>query len=184
MDNFGWIAVVVSLILGLGVARLLISALAIFRARRRAILDWPPLVWAATIFLQEVAFWWSLEEAASRVTTWTLPTFLVLVGLVLALFVAASLILPVDEMAEGESLRAYFEEDGRWALLALGAFNLVVALMNFALRSQGKLTEQAVINLLLAAVSLAAFFGPRRVQLVASAACLPLIVWGVARLTP
>ena len=73
MKNFDWIAVVVSLILGLGVARLLISVVSIFQARRRVVLDWPPLIWAATIFLESVAFWWSLEESASRVTAWTLP---------------------------------------------------------------------------------------------------------------
>jgi hypothetical protein len=56
--------------------------------------------------------------------------------------------------------------------------------MHFALRSQGKISEQIVINLLLAAASLAAFFGPRRVQVAASLACLPIIVWGVLRLTP
>jgi hypothetical protein len=184
MDNFRWIAVIVSLILGLGVARLLISAVGIFRVRRRVVLDWPPLVWAATIFLQEVAFWWSLEESASRVTTWTLASFLLLVVLVLMLFLAASLILPTNDMAEGESLRTFFEEDGRWALVALGVFNIAIALLHFALRSQGKINEQIVINLLLAAASLAAFFGPRRVQVAASLACLPIIVWGVLRLAP
>lgn len=71
MGNFRWIAVIGSLILGLGAARLLISAVSIFHARRMT-LDWLPLVWAATTFLRSVAFWWSLEEAASRVTAWTL----------------------------------------------------------------------------------------------------------------
>lgn len=182
MDTFRWIAVIVAMILGLGVARLLVSAVGIFRARRRATLDWVPLVWAATIFLQEVAFWWNLEEAASRVTAWTLPSFLLLVALVLALFLAASLILPFDEMTEGKSLRTFFEEDGRWALLALAAFNGAVALINFVARSGGKLNEQIVVNLLLATAALATFLGSRQIQVIASLACLPIIVWGIARL--
>lgn len=183
MDTFRWIAVIVAMVLGLGVARLLVSAVGIFRARRRATLDWPPLVWAAAIFLQEVAFWWNLEEAASRVTVWTLPSFLTLVALVLALFLAASLILPFDEMNEGDSLRAFFQEDGRWALVALAAFNCAVALINFVARSGGKLNEQIVLNLLLATAALATFFGPRRIQVIASLACLPIIVWGISRLS-
>jgi hypothetical protein len=182
VSNFNWIAVVVSLILGLGVARLLISAVGIFRARRRAILDWPPLVWAATIFLQQVAFWWSLEEAASRVATWTLPSFLLLVLLVLNLFFAASLILPADELGEGESLRTYFETDGRWALASLAIFNGIVGLMNFAIRNQGRLSEQVVLNLLLVTVSLAGCFGSRRIQALAALGCLPIIAWGLLRL--
>jgi hypothetical protein len=184
MDTFRWIAVIVALILGLGVARLLISAVGIFRARRRATLDWPPLLWAATIFLQEIAFWWNLEEAASRVTSWTLPSFLLLVALVLALFLAAALILPFNEMTENESLRAYFEEDGRWALLALAGFNLAIALIDFTTRSEGRLNEQIILNLLLATTALVTFFGSRRLQEAASLACLPIIVGGIARLSP
>jgi hypothetical protein len=182
MDTFRWIAVIVAMILGLGLARLLISAIGIFHARRRARLDWLPLVWAATIFLQEVAFWWNLEAAASRVTNWTLPSFLMLVGLVLALFLAAALILPFNELKEGESLRTFFEQDGRWALVALAAFNIGVGALNFR-RSGGEFSEHMLLNLVFASMALLAFFGPRRAQAVASLACFPIIVWGVARLT-
>jgi hypothetical protein len=181
MDTFRWIAVIVAMILGLGLARLLISAIGIFHARRRARLDWLPMVWAATIFLQEVAFWWNLEEAASRVTNWTLPSFLMLVALVLALFLAAALILPFNELKAGESLRTFFEQDGRWALVALASFNLGVGALNLR-RGGGEITENVVLNLVFAAMALAAFFGPRRVQALASLACFPIIVWGVSRL--
>ncbi|MBN9022896.1 MAG: hypothetical protein J0H08_12555 [Rhizobiales bacterium] len=182
MNTFRWIAVIVAMIMGLGIARLLISTVGIFRARRRAKLDWLPLVWAATIFLQEVAFWWSLEEAASRVEVWTLPSFLMLVALVLALFMAAALILPFNELEKGESLRTFFEEDGRWALVALAVFNLAIGVLNFR-RGGGHLSEQVVLNAVFASMALAAFLGPRSIQVLASLACPPIIVWGVVRLT-
>lgn len=182
MNTFRWIAVIVAMIMGLGIARLLISAVGIFRARRRAQLDWLPLVWAGTIFLQEIAFWWNLEEAASRITVWTLPTFLMLVGLVLALFMAAALILPFNELEKGESLRTFFEEDGRWALIALAVFNLAIGVINFR-RGGWQFSEQVLLNLVFTSMALAAFFGSRRIQALASLTCPFIIVWGVARLT-
>jgi hypothetical protein len=184
MDTFRWISVVLSMILGLGVARLLVSAVGIFRARHRATLDWPPLVWAATIFVQQIAFWWSLEEASGLVTKWSLPAFLLLVGLVLALFLAAALILPFNEMAEGESLRTFFEADGRWALVALAAFNAIAILANWAIWGEGPLSESVRINLVLAIVPLAGFLGSRRVQAVAAMAYLIIAIWGLLKLLP
>jgi hypothetical protein len=184
MDTFRWIAVVVSMILGLGVARLLTSAVGVFRARDRAVLDWLPLVWAAAIFVQQVAFWWSLEDAAVRVATWTLPSFLMLVLLVLALFLAAALILPANDLTEGDSLRASFEKDGRWALLALATFNAVVILANWVIWRADPLSESVRLNVALTAVPLAGFFGSRRVQAIAALVYGVVAIWGVIELSP
>jgi hypothetical protein len=184
MDAFRWIAVVVSMILGLGVARLLICAVAVFRARDRATLDWLPLVWASAIFVQQIIFWWSLDEAAGRVTTWTLPEFLMLVTLVLALFLAAALILPANDLAEGESLRAVFEKDGRWALVALASFNAVAILANWVIWREAPLTESFWLNVALTVVPLAAFFGSRRVQATAAVGYGVAAIWAVIELSP
>lgn len=184
MDTFRWISVVVAMILGLGVARLLASAITVFRARRRTALDWPPLVWAAAIFVQQVTFWWSLEEAGSLIGRWTFPAFLLLVGLVLALFVAAALILPFNDMADGQSLAAYFREDGRWALLALAAFNAIAIVGNSAIWREGLLSESVSLNLALTVLPIAGFFGSRRVQAFAALVYLVVAVWGAIALSP
>jgi hypothetical protein len=184
MDTFRWISVVISMILGLGVARLLTGALVVFRARGNAVLDWVPLIWAAAIFIQQVAFWWSLEEAAVRLPTWTLGAFLMLVLLVLALFLAASLALPGSDMAAGDSLRLYFDKDGRWALVALAAFNLVVILANWVIWGAGPLSEAVRINVALTVVPLAGFLGSRRVQALAALAYMAIVIWGVVDLSP
>jgi hypothetical protein len=184
MDTFRWIAVVVSMILGLGVARLLTGVVAVFRARGRATLDWLPLVWATAIFIQQIAFWWSLEDAAGQVATWTLPSFLMLVTLVLTLFLAAALVLPANDMVEGDSLRALFDRDGRWALLALAGFNAVVILANWVIWREGPLTESVRLNIALTVVPLAGFFGSRRVQAIAAVVYVVVAIWGVIELSP
>lgn len=184
MDTFRWISVVVSMILGLGVTRLLTSAVTVFRARRRARIDHLPLVWAAAIFAQQIVFWWSLEEVSNIVDRWSLAEFLLLVGLVLTLFLAAALVLPPSEMAEGESLRTFFEQDGNWAALALAAFNALAILANRVLWGDGAWSIAAGLNLALVATALAGMARARRVQVAAAALYLALVVCGAAVLAP
>jgi hypothetical protein len=183
MDTFRWMSVVISIILGLGVTRLLLGAVGVFKARHASTVDGLPLAWAAAIFLQQVNFWWSLEDAGTG-TTWTLPSFLLLVGLVLALFLAAALILPVDAPAPGDTLRAYFERDGRWSLLGLAAFNVLAMVANWDLWSEGLLAESVSLNLVLTIVPIAGFLGSRRVQVAAAAAYIVILGWAIVRLSP
>jgi hypothetical protein len=74
------------MILGLGIARLLTSTVTVFRACRRVKIDYLPLVWSTGIFIQQIIFWWSLQELSTLVAKWSLAGFLLLVGMVLALF--------------------------------------------------------------------------------------------------
>jgi hypothetical protein len=96
MDSFRWIAVVLSMILGLGVTRLLSSAVEVFRSRHQAKMDWVPFVWAGCIFIWQLQFWWGIIELPSLVKAWSVGSFLVLVSLTLLLFVSAGLVLHTD----------------------------------------------------------------------------------------
>lgn len=183
MDTFRWISVVVSMILGLGVARLLTGGVTLFRARHRVEIDWLPLVWAAAIFVQQIGLWWALEELASLVPKWTFASFLLLVGLVLTLFVAAALVLPSDT-AEDDSLRLSFERDGRFALLAVTAFNGIAELANLMFWNQPLISMGNALNAAMMAVPLIAFFGSRRVQAIATIGYLLLALLGARELLP
>ena len=122
MDSFRWIAVALSMILGLGVTRLLSAFVAVFRSRRHSKLDWIPLAWAGCIFLWQLQFWWAIIELPGLIRVWTLGSFLTLVCLTLLLFVSAALVLPSSELAEKDSLAASFDRDGRWSLVSLSAY--------------------------------------------------------------
>jgi len=184
LDTFRWISVVISLLLGLGVTRLLLGAIGVFRARHRGVFDWIPILWAVAIFFQQITFWWGLEAAGSAVTNWTLPAFIMLVGLTLALFLAAALILPFDTLGEGETLRTYFERDGRFGLLGLAAFNAIAILANAAIWQEGLLAESVRLNLVLTIVPIAGFLGPRRAQTGAALAYTVIVVWAIVELSP
>ncbi len=163
MDTFRWISVTISMILGLGAARLLTGAVAVFHVRHRVKLDWVPLVWAASIFVQHIDLWWSLEELSVLVPKWWLGGFFLLVGLTLSLFLSAALILPSSTIAEEESLRQFFEHDGRWALLALSVFNILAIVANAVLWSESLLSGSSALNLVLSVLPLIALVGSRRV---------------------
>jgi hypothetical protein len=133
MDAFRWIAISLAMILGLGVTRVLSASIAAFRSRTHATLDWIPLVWAAAIFVLQIQFWWAAIELPNLIHTWTLTSFLTLMGIPLALFVAAAMVLPPVELEPGASLRALFDRDGRWALLSLCAYSLLALAIDFEL---------------------------------------------------
>jgi hypothetical protein len=122
MDAFKWISVVLSMILGLGVTRLLAATVAVFRSRKRAQLDWVPLAWAGCIFLWQLQYWWAIIELPGMIQNWTIGSFLMLVSLTLLLFVSAALVLPPNGLEKDDSLRASFERDGKWGLVSLSAY--------------------------------------------------------------
>ena len=122
MNSFRWIAVALSMILGLGITRLLSAVVAVFRSRNHAQMDWIPLAWAGCIFLWQLQYWWAIIELPGIQKTWTLGSFLTLVSLTLLLFVSAALVLPPNELGEKDSLRTSFERDGRWALVSLSTY--------------------------------------------------------------
>lgn len=72
MESFRWIAVVLSMILGLGVARLLSSGVEVFRSRSNGKFDWVPLLWAGCIFLWQLQFWWGIIELPGLIQAWTI----------------------------------------------------------------------------------------------------------------
>jgi hypothetical protein len=184
MDTFRWITVVVSTILGLGIARLLTSSVVLFHSRNRAKLDWVPMAWALAVFVQQIGFWWSLEELSSLVPKWTLAGFLLLVGLVLALFLSAALILPATEIHGDDRLSDFFEEDGRYALLALAGYNLLAILANWIFWKQSVLTRSGFENLALAALAGVAFAAPRKPRVAATLVYVPLIILVIFREAP
>ncbi len=142
------------MVLGLGITRLLSSAVALFRSRGRAPLDWVPLVWAGCIFLWQLQFWWAIIELAPQALEWTPFRFLSILSLPLTLFLAAALILPPTELQSGDSLAGSFERDGRWALLFLTIYFVIAIGVNWHFWGVSIFTRVGLINLVLAALPL------------------------------
>jgi len=133
MNAFQSVWIAPSIILGIGLTRLLSDAIVVFRSRSHARLDWVPLVWAGCIFIWQVQYLWAVIELPNMVKNWTLVDFLLLLGLSLLLFVAAALVLPDSELRQGQTHTESFRRDDRWALLALSGWACVAIFANWVL---------------------------------------------------
>lgn len=186
MNSFRWISVVLSMLLGLGVTRVLSASVAAFRSRHHATLDWLPFAWAACIFGWQLQFWWGIIELESIVATWTLALFLLMVLLVLLLFVAGALVLPLHEMSARDTLLSTFERDGRWALLALSAYHAVGLFTDWLLWQQSpfSLLGASILALAVLPVLCFAYRDSRRVQIVGILLYLPIGLWSAIAASP
>jgi hypothetical protein len=159
MDAFRFTAVVLSIVLGLAVARILSGFVTAFRARGRVPQDWLPLMLAAAILGELVQFWWALAELAGA-RTWSAGGFGLLVALILLLYLAAALIVPPEAAAEPP--RKAFERDGRWAMAVLGAYHLGAIVTNCLLFGEPLVSASQAVLLGQAALALAVAFSRAR----------------------
>lgn len=93
MDSFSYLSVLISIILGLGVAHLLGGFAELMKRRDSLTLWWPTPLWMITIFLIHVQTWWALF-ALRNVEHWTFAAFLIVLLQPVCLFMTASLITP------------------------------------------------------------------------------------------
>lgn len=122
MTAFEFLSVALSFVLGLSVTLLLTSLLAAFRARHETRLDWLPFVWAGYVLVYQFQYWWAVFEL-SVLPRWTILTFGVLLLLAMILFLAGGLVLPAGSDTYPSDLRAFFERDGRWGVLAIASYS-------------------------------------------------------------
>lgn len=185
MESFRWIAVVLSMILGLGVTRLLSSCVELFRARGQTRMDWIPLVWAGSIFLWQLQFWWGVLELPHLMKTWTIGSFLTLVSLTLLLFVSAGLVLPSSKLEKNDSLRAAFERDGRWALVSFSVYFALALFTDWLLWGVSPVSLWGALLVALGILPLVFVFSQsRRLQEVITLLYIPLSIWAALSLSP
>lgn len=173
------------MILGLGVAQILTSAIAVFRSRHHGRLDWIPCAWAGCIFLWHLQFWWGILELPRLVTVWTLTDFLLFVTLTLLLFISASLILPSKGLDKGERLLQTFERDGRWALVSLGCYLSLGLVADFLFWKSSPYSPTALRSLILVVLPLlVAFWRRPKAQAVITALNVALSLWAFVSDSP
>jgi len=132
MSIFEFISVAISIILGLGVTRLLSNAIELVRARSRVKLHWVPLLWALAVLIIHFQFWWAFFGVSGYGPVRNVD-FLVWILTALALFVAGSFILPVRYESERTDLFEHFLAEGRIGVGALGAYIIMASVINMML---------------------------------------------------
>src|SRR3981081_703269 len=93
MDEFGYLAVILSIILGLSVTQLLQGLSQVINARDRVRIYWPAIGWALLLLFVDFQAWWSMLGYRGR-HAWTFLQFAVLLLETILLYLLAALALP------------------------------------------------------------------------------------------
>lgn len=123
MTIFEYIAVLVSIIVGLGITHILAGVARLIQHPGRARAYWVHLLWALYCFISLIFFWW-WEFSLSGVEQWTFFLYLFVVFYAVLYFSLCSLLFPAD-LDGYEGYEDYFFSRRRWFFGLLAAVWLV-----------------------------------------------------------
>ncbi|MBX3689360.1 hypothetical protein [Dokdonella sp.] len=92
---FPHIRIVMGMVLGLAMSKLLTGIAGLIQHPGRYRLSAIHLLWAGSILVELILFWW-WEFELSRVPTWSFGTFVFLIGYTVTLYLMAALLFPDD----------------------------------------------------------------------------------------
>ncbi|MEP6730930.1 MAG: hypothetical protein ABJE10_09840 [bacterium] len=127
MDQFNYLAVLISIILGLGITQLLGGVGRLLQGRRRVRVYWPSLAWVALLLIIDVQTWWTMF-GLRQVRRWTFVEFLVVLLQPIVLYLLAALALPEATTDDTVDLRANYYGHSRW-FFGLAVLLLVVSVV-------------------------------------------------------
>ena len=107
MDEFGYLAVILSIILGLSVTQLLQGLSQVINGRDRVRIYWPAIGWTLLLLVIDVQAWWAMFGYRNR-HAWTFLQFAVLLLETIILYLLAVLALPTPFGEETVDLRQLF----------------------------------------------------------------------------
>jgi hypothetical protein len=117
---FEHLAVLISIVLGLGLTHLLTSVQRLVQARQRVRLYWLPLLWVALIFVSLIEWWWA-SFALRQHAVWNFFYFLFVLLSPVSLYLAAAFVLPDVEPGARLDLREHYYDNRRWFFAMLAA---------------------------------------------------------------
>ncbi|MDQ6809880.1 MAG: hypothetical protein M3Z64_10745 [Verrucomicrobiota bacterium] len=107
MDEFSYLSVLLSVIIGLAVTEILQGFRQRLLAHGSVRNYWPSRLWAATILLVCAQTWWAMFGLRSR-HDWTFEEFLVLLVQTILLYLVAGLVFPDFATDETVDLREHY----------------------------------------------------------------------------
>lgn len=113
MDEFGYLSVILSIILGLSVTQLLQGLSQVINARDRVRIYWPAIGWTLLLLIIDVQAWWAMFGYRNR-HEWTFPQFAILLLETIVLYLLAALALPTAFGEAVVDLRANYFRHASW----------------------------------------------------------------------
>lgn len=121
MDEFGYLSVLLSIIIGLAIAQLLIGWRGRMLARARVRPYWPTDLWSGVLLLISTQMWWAMFDLRNR-HEWQFSYFAILLAQTIALYLLAGLVYPeFNEGAEVDLRQHYFAQRRHFFSLAIAS---------------------------------------------------------------
>ncbi len=132
MEAFGYISVIFSVVIGLGLSHLLTGVAELFKARGRVKLYWVHLLWVVITFVGHIFLWWTMWNLR-LLRDWDFFSFLLVLLAPVLLYVAAAFLIPKIEPGASLDLREYFYENHSAFFGVTAAFTALMGMENWLL---------------------------------------------------
>lgn len=142
MTPFEYITVIVSIILGLGIAQIVTGLAHFIHGSNRVKIYWPHLLWIFMIFFLHVQEWWLFYEYKTF-TEWKLLVFLFVILYPIGLFIQARILFPFDNLEEITDLKKFYFDNYRVYFLSVALMAVLSVIDNTVLRGL-PITDQFV----------------------------------------
>jgi hypothetical protein len=127
MDEFSYLSVLLSVILGLAVTQILQGFRSLVLSRKQVRIYWPVLAWAMLVLLVCVQNWWSMFGMRNR-HDWTFEQFAIILLQTILIYMVAGLVFP-DFVGDAiVDLKENFYAHRHWFFL-LGLASIVVSVL-------------------------------------------------------
>jgi hypothetical protein len=159
---FEHLAVLISIVLGLGITQLLTNVHRLVQARRRVRLYWLPVVWTALLFIAAIEWWWAAFALRQNARWTNFFYFLFVLLSPVTLFLAAAFVLPEGDGDESRviDLRHYYYEN-RGAFFAMLAASPALDAVRRGLEA-GRWTDFGAVSNAVSALFIATLVFSRR----------------------
>lgn len=132
MDAFGYVSVIISVVIGLGLSHLLSGVVELFKVRRRVRFYWVHSLWVGLTFVGHIFLWWTMW-GLRYIRAWNFFSFLLLLLAPVLLYVAASFLVPKVEVEASLDLRDYFYQNRAAFFSVNAAFTALMGTENWLL---------------------------------------------------
>ncbi|WP_422361663.1 hypothetical protein [Reichenbachiella sp.] len=146
MEPFEYVVVLISLILGLGVAQLLngvADMLAQFKKTKFSVAHSIFIVVLFLVFFQE---WWYTYQYSKQIDQWTESIVMALMIFPIVLFLLARFMFPTGSRSQETDLDSYFRENWRW-LYGIFSSTILISIFHNVTISGFSLVEQIPLML-------------------------------------
>lgn len=149
MTPFEYISVIISIILGCGVAQIVTGLAHFAHTSTKVKLYWPHMLWILMIFFFHLQEWWVFYEYKSKMV-WTFPVFIFVLLYPIGLFIQARLLFPFDNFDENVCLKDFYFKNYRIYTASIGIQAILSLIDNMVLRGKG--IEEQVVQMVMIGV--------------------------------